>query len=114
MNSGRDLMSMKAGLSVTLVALVAMVVGAGCATPRRAPVLGLIYTDSTAGLAATSSPAGNRVGESCVSSILGIYSKGDASIEAARRNGGITMISSVDEAFTSYLGVYGKHCTIVR
>ncbi len=86
----------------------------GCATPMRAPTTGFLYTDSLAGVAATANQTGNRMGEACATSILGLVGAGDASIEAARRNGGITMISSVDESFFSVLGIYGKTCTIVR
>lgn len=83
----------------------------GCAS-IRGPALGL-FTDTQSGVAATSSPAGTRSGEACISSILGI-STGDASIETARRNGGITLISSVDESTFSILGIYGKYCLTVR
>ena len=85
----------------------------GCAV-GRGPVHGMLYQDTTYGMGATSNQAGNRVGEACASQILGLVATGDASIEAARRNGGITMISSIDEVTNNYLGVYGKSCTIVR
>ncbi len=80
----------------------------------RAPVTGFWYTDTHSAVAATSNQAGNRVGESCATSILGLIGNGDASIEAARRNGGITMISSVDDHTKSILGIYAEYCTIVR
>ena len=86
---------------------------AGCAM-ARGPVTGFVYSDTHSSQAPTSNQAGNRVGEACATSILGAVATGDASIEAARRNGGITMISSVDESATSYVGVYAKFCTIVR
>lgn len=99
-------------LVVFSVALV--IVLQGCAAVTRAPVTGGLYTDTHAGLSATSNQAGNRVGEACAQSILGLFATGDASIEAARRNGGITMITAVDEHATSYFFVYAKYCTIVR
>lgn len=80
----------------------------------RAPVQGLLYNDTQAGLSVSSNPAGSRVGEACATSYLGLIALGDASIEAARRNAGITVITSADEAFTSYLGLYSKYCTVVR
>lgn len=85
----------------------------GCVV-GRGPVHGMLYQESSYGMGATSNQAGNRVGEACASQILGLVATGDASIEAARRNGGITMISSVDESTNNYLGIYGKSCTIVR
>lgn len=94
--------------------IILLMATAGCASPRAASV-GVIYTDNQSGLSATSSPAGTRVGEACLQSILGLVSWGDASIEAARRNGGVSTITSVDEKSTSILGfVYGKFCTVVR
>ena len=85
----------------------------GCASVRGVAA-GYWYTDTHSGVSATSNQAGNRVGEACASSILGIIATGDASIEAARRAGGITMISAVDEHSSSILGVYAKYCTTVR
>ena len=100
----------------TIVAMLmasAMSALSGCAM-ARSPVTGFWYTDTHSAVAATSNQAGNRVGESCATSIVGAIASGDASIESARRNGGITMISSVDEHSTSILGFYAKYCIIVR
>ena len=80
----------------------------------RAPNAGILYSDTQYGQGATGNQSGNRVGEACSTSILGLIAVGDASIEAARRNGGITMISSVDESSSNYFILYGKYCTIVR
>lgn len=96
-----------------LLAVGAISVLSGCAV-AKAPVTGLWYTDTHSSVSPTSNQAGNRVGEACATSILGVVATGDASIEAARRNGGITMISGVDDHATSILGVYAKYCTIVR
>lgn len=100
---------MSKGLGLLAVAVVLT----GCAT-ARSPVTGFIYTDVRDGVAATSNQAGNRVGEACSSSILGWVGTGDSSIETARRAGGITMISSVDNYASSILGIYAKYCTVVR
>ena len=94
-----------------LLAIVPLVVFVGCV--GRAPVQGWIYTGVTSGLA-VSAQAGPKMGEACASSILGIIATGDASIDTARRNGGITSISIVDEKTMSILGIYVQHCTIVH
>ncbi len=87
----------------------------GCAGMNtRSPVPGFLYSDVQFTHSATSNQAGNRIGEACALSILGLISTGDASIEAARRNGGITLISGVDETFNNYLGLYSKSCVVVR
>lgn len=60
----------------------------------------------------TSSSKANKRGEACALNILGV-AVGDASVETAKRNGGITTVSSVDSDITNILYVYGKNCTIV-
>jgi hypothetical protein len=101
--------------ALVVLPLVSAAVMSGCAAmSTRSPVTGFLYSDNQTAIAATSNQAGNRVGEACATSILGLVGTGDASIEAARRNGGITMITSVDAKNEAYVGVYAKTCTIVR
>lgn len=98
---------------VSMVLLSAfLVLSAGCAT-ARGPLMGALYTSTQSGLTATPQ-AGPKWGEACANSILGLVATGDASIEAARRNGGITSIASVDEKSSSLLGIYATYCTVVR
>lgn len=98
-----------------LFGLFALMSLTACASYNfRNPVMGSLYADSQFGDAATSNPAGTKMGEACSMSILGAVAMGDASIEAARKNGGITSITSVDGKFTNYVGVYAQYCTIVR
>jgi hypothetical protein len=96
-----------------LLFIGSLVFFAGCATAGRSPLTGVWYTNVQAGLAATPQ-VGPKYGEACASSILGIIATGDASIETARRNGGIASIASVDEKMSGILGFYATHCTIVR
>ena len=96
-----------------LLVLTSFMVLSSCASVRG-PVPGYWYTDTFSGVTATSNQAGNRIGESCAMTYVGLYATGDASIESARRNGGITLITSVDEHSYSILGIYGKYCMIVR
>jgi hypothetical protein len=96
-----------------LLALMALILVTGCAT-ARSPVSGAWYSDVKSSVTATSNQTGNRAGQACASSILGLIATGDSSIEAARRAGGINLITSVDESAESILGLYAKHCTIVR
>ncbi len=93
-----------------VVLLVSMFVG--CALPSRIGQWGFIYTDVTQPVSATAQ-IGVKRGEACSSAILGIIAIGDASIEAARKNGGFKSISSVDEQVFSILGLYRSTCTIV-
>ena len=55
-----------------------------------------------------------KIGEACASSILGWIATGDASIEEAKRAGGITQIAHVDHEQFSILQGYATTCTIVH
>jgi len=97
---------------VAAAALTAPVVLTGCAT-AKAPVMGLWYTEVKSGEMSTGYQAGAKRGEACASSILGLIATGDASIDTARKNGGISYVISIDSTASSILGVYAKYCTIV-
>jgi hypothetical protein len=84
----------------------------GCGTPRLGAG-GLLFDDTITPVTATASQPGNRIGEACATSIFGLISRGDASVETARRNGAITLISTVDESYSNVLGI-GRLCTVVR
>ena len=85
----------------------------GCAF-AAAPVTGFIYSGVQHGEIATSAPVGSKSGESCATSILGAVATGDASVETAARQGGISTISHVDHKVMSVLGVYAEYCTVVH
>jgi hypothetical protein len=74
-----------------------------------APIVGGIYTDVKAPLAATSNPVASKVGTAEATSILGIVATGDASVETAAKAAGITEIHHVDAHSTSILGVFAKY-----
>ncbi len=74
---------------------------------------GSIYTDTTQPIAAGSG-AGSRVGVSESTTILGILATGDASIAAAKANGRISSVSTVDQKVTSILGIFSKFTTTVK
>jgi len=84
-----------------------------CAVSSVAPVVGSIYTDVKAPLAVTSNTGASKVGTAYAESILGIIATGDASIEAAARQGGIQSIRHVDYKATSILGLYAKYTVYV-
>ena len=46
--------------------------------------------------------------------ILGLFAGGDASVEAAVRDGGISEPRHLDYRFFNFLGIYQKFTTIVR
>ncbi|MBN1783533.1 MAG: TRL-like family protein [Alphaproteobacteria bacterium] len=56
---------------------------------------------------------GTKRGEACSRNLFGIMITGDASIETAKKNGGITKVASVDTEIGSVFMLYGSFCTIV-
>ena len=103
---------MKLKLMTAALALMATT-GCGFATGGDAWVFGWIYSGyRSPGQLGTGQPG--KIGEACASTILGWIAQGDASIEAARKAGGITQIAWVDHDQFQILGIYGTTCTIVH
>jgi len=76
--------------------------------------MGIVYAGYKMGGNVGTGTGGAKSGTACAKSILGIVSMGDASLEAAKKAGGITTVSDVDHDIFNVLGVYGKTCTIVH
>ena len=79
----------------------------GCAT--NVPVGGL-YTELKLPVTVTSN-AGKKlkVGTAKCTSILSLIATGDASIETAKKNGGITKVHHVDWKAKNILGIFGEY-----
>ncbi len=87
---------------------------AACARPPS-PMLGILSLDIKAPMHVDDDgKVGPKTGTACIESVLGWVTKGDASLEAAMKQGGITKIDSVDYMGESMLGITGKFCTIVH
>ena len=71
---------------------------AGCV---KSPLVGGIYTDVS------------KVGTAEAKGYVGVVALGDASIQAAAREAGITRIHHVDYQAKSYVGVYTIYTIIV-
>lgn len=85
----------------------------GCAT-ANAPVNGLIYSSVSGPVGVTgSADKPTKVGRSHARSFFGLYATGDASIEQAAKNGGITKIHHVDHETQVILGVVADYTVIV-
>jgi hypothetical protein len=85
----------------------------GCAA-THAPAVGLIYTETKAPMMATTHTNATKEGKAECVSILGLIAKGDCSIEAAARAGGITKIATVDYESLNILLIYATMTTVVR
>lgn len=103
---------MKTTFAAAVLALTALN-GCAMATGGNGFAMGGVYSGyKSPGQVGTAAAA--KTGEACVSSILGVVATGDASIEAAKKAGGITQVSHVDHEQFAVLGVYATSCTIVH
>jgi hypothetical protein len=96
-----------AGITVAAFSL------AGCQIVAS-PMAGTTFNETKYGNIATAETSTAKEGKACGTSILGAIAQGDASIVAAKANGGITKVTSVDHYAKNILGVYGEWCTIVK
>ena len=78
-----------------------------------APIIGAAYTDITVPVMATTASA-SKVGTATSTTYLALWAEGDSSIDTAKKNGGITTVSSVDTKIHSILGIITTHTTTVR
>ncbi|MEW6744652.1 MAG: TRL-like family protein [Planctomycetota bacterium] len=94
------------------LALIGLILCTGCAMVAT-PVAGFLYMDVKGPITATENTAGDKVGEATATTILGWVATGDASIDTAASNGGISEIKTVDHHSWQILGIYGKFTTRV-
>ncbi len=99
----------------------ALIVVTGCAPVFNGSAypVGLLYSDVEAPHVATLLEAdgedktGSKRGEACASGVLGLVAWGDASVDAAKKQGGITDVHTVEHARSNILIFYYKGCTVV-
>ncbi len=93
-------------------AVAATVLMTGCSV---SPMAGALYTKQQVPVTTSSNATGSKTGVSdkCVS-ILGLVAQGDCSIANAKKNGGITKVSSVDFKHTNLLGIINTGRTVVH
>jgi hypothetical protein len=101
---------MKNVLKVSVLAVAAMLLQ-GCAT--SVPVGGL-FTDLQLPVAVTSNAQGTKIGIAKCKSVLGLVATGDCSLEAAKKQGGITEVTHVDWKANNILGIIGEYELIVH
>lgn len=100
----------------TIKPLIALSVAAaltGCATSYSPVGNGILFTSVQGPVAVTDSKGASKKGTACASNILGLVATGDASTQAAKNNGNITTVATVDHNSTTALGLFGKFCTTV-
>ena len=95
---------------IILLALVSGVL-AGCATGPSPVAVGL-FTDVKGPITATGI-AGDKQGTACATTTLGLINKGDASIEAAKKAGNISVVATADYHTKGFYPFVGKTCVTV-
>ena len=103
--------------SFWVLGAMSLVVGLSGCMIVDSPIRGVVGTeviwgDVAAGKGPT--PGGMKVGKACAESILGLMARGDASVRAAKENGKITEVFSVDHSARNFFGIVGEWCTLVR
>lgn len=104
---------MRKVLTVLMVISFTTLVLTGCAGVRSPVSNGFLFTAVQGPVAATMADTYSKSGKSSCVAVLGFVSTGDASIEAAMQNGGITKIHHVDHKSMTVLGLFAKFTTIV-
>jgi len=94
----------------TLIGMAALSTGCSYYSAPVMPPGGLFYTDIQAPVDTDvqSNPVGAKVGSATSTSILGLFSTGDASLAEAVRDGNLTQVDHVDYEFFNLLFIYQK------
>ena len=102
---------MKIKAIVTAVSLASLAVLTGCATSFP---LGLVYTSVKLPVTVGNGEMRySKKGEAKCQTMFGCFASGDASINAACKNGGITKVSWVSYSVNNFLGTYATYTTTV-
>jgi hypothetical protein len=101
---------MRKALTLLIVGTSAIVLLAGCAGVT--PMNGSLYTDLQGPVAVGNGSGSSKTGTAKATAIIGIAT-GDASIQTAMQNGGITKVHHVDTKVKNILGIYAEYTTVV-
>lgn len=99
--------------SFVFAAVIAVALLMSSCASTSSPVMGAFYTNVRGPVAVTASTGATKVGSGTAKSILGIIATGDASIEAAAKEAGITRIHHVDYEATSILTFIATYTVLV-
>ncbi|MGQ9707894.1 MAG: TRL-like family protein [bacterium] len=107
---------MKKALLLGIVPIVCLTMMTGCVPGFY--TVGTLYTSvrTPAGAVAYYGPTANqaaKISKVTATNILGIIATGDASLDAAMKQGGITKVHHVDQEVTSILGLWSTYTIIV-
>jgi hypothetical protein len=78
------------------------------------PVMGVLGSRVRWGEFAQGDDRDQKEGKACMQTLLGLLAQGDASVRAAKANGGITEVSVIDHSARNFVNLVGEYCTVVR
>lgn len=99
---------------LTLCIVGSSLIVPGTVWAAGATPVGVIYNQTTTGLSTNNGIKPTKEGSTCSYSILSLIAFGDATVNRAKTDAGITKVASVDNSAFNILGVYGRYCTIVK
>ncbi|MCZ8154894.1 MAG: TRL-like family protein [Leptospira sp.] len=83
-----------------------------CASSGVGPK-GMLFTNTAIGVYGTGS-SGSLSGKSCIHSILGLVSFGDASIQTIKAKSSISEVMEVNWETKNFIGLYASLCVLIR
>ncbi len=102
---------MKKIMGISLAFLVTLMLFSGCALVT--PLPSAVYGNMQGGLSVDNNVRPLKEGRACAKTVMMIATWGDASIKAAKKDGKIKKVATVDYDTFNIL-VYGEYCTVVR
>jgi hypothetical protein len=99
---------------VMITSIVSLATLSGCAINQNLHNGYAFYGERSEPIAVTGAAGKSKVGKACTKNYLGIYAVGDNSLEAAKKEGGIHTVSSVDVEVSNIGPFYIHSCTVVH
>ena len=105
---------MKRRLMAVILIAGAMLLTAGCFKAPVIPPFGVVFTQYSAPIDVEyGTEFGGKIGKSESTSILGLFSWGDASVHSAARNGQLNRVDYVGYEMMNVIGIYQGWTTVV-
>ena len=100
--------------TIKSISLSALLLISACSSSGVSAGGGALFTSAIEGVSAINGVSISKTGKACGHNILGLASTGDSSINAAKNEGQINNIATIDRDYFSILGLYSKSCLIVN
>jgi hypothetical protein len=94
--------------------IVILLILTNCAGSGVSAGHGAVFTSVIEGKSANNGVEIKKEGKACQLNILGVISSGDTSIKAAKLNGNIRNVATLDRTYFSFLSIYTRSCLVVK